>query len=178
MSSSISVCWGYLSLLWSGSLGISVHQHQWWCVLRDSWGILLIKAMIGSKCFRQSLRKSKRFFFLCLPLGGIAFLLFHLIVLVPFFSLQFVMDVDSLLQMVNESQDFGQLKQWVLSLSASFAWMECLQLSLGQGHSSEDSNKATITKLWLSRKKISSLVAAWGFAWWNIAFQYPLSMVH
>lgn len=98
MSSSISVCWGYFSLLWSGSLGILVHQHQWWCVLRDSWGILLIKAMMGSKCFRQSLRKSERFFFLCLPLELTAFSLFHLIVLVPFFSLQFVMDVGSLLQ--------------------------------------------------------------------------------
>lgn len=119
--------------------------------------------MIESKCFRQSLRKSKRFFFLCLPLGGTAFSLFHLIVLVLFLSLQFVMDVDSLLERVNEGQDFGELRQWVLSLSASSAWMECLQLSLGQGHSSEDRNKATITKLWISRKKISSLVAAWGF---------------
>lgn len=63
----------------------------------------------------------------------------------------------------SEGQDFGQLRQWALSLAASFAWIECLQLSLGQGHSSEDRNKATITKIWISRKKISSLPAAWGF---------------
>lgn len=144
MSSSISVCWGYFSLLWFGSLGISVHQDQWWCVLRGSWGILLIKAMIGSKCFRQSPRKSERFFFLCLPLGRTAFSLFHLLVLVPSFSLQFVMDVDSLLQ----SMKAKALGSWgnghCLLQHPLLGW--CLQLSLGQGHSSEDRTKQQLLR--------------------------------